>query len=80
MIVVIVNIVTAVLPIILEDEGLPYHDSILTGKLRVEELMTTRNSHRFMDNCRMDKRTFNLLLNFLIEHGELRQTDLISYA
>ena len=69
-----VNLICALAPILLDldrDDPIPYHDSAFTGQMRFNELMNSYNTNRFHDSCRMDKRTFTLMLNFLIDHGEL---------
>lgn len=59
------KLVFALLPILLDEEPIPYHDSMLTTKLRYEELMNTRNDNRFRDECRMDRNSFLRLLSKL---------------
>lgn len=49
----------------LDEEPVPYHDSIRTGEIYCEELMNTRNEKRFMDVLRMKKPTFIKLVEFL---------------
>jgi hypothetical protein len=69
-----VNLICALAPILLDldqEDPIPYHNSVLTGQMRFEEVMNTQNPKRFSDCCRMDKRTFTLMLYFLIDHGEL---------
>ena len=48
--------VVVVAKILKSKEKTPYHDSILTGRLYYEEIMTTNNKNRFMDVARMDDR------------------------
>ena len=69
------NLLFALLPILLdEEEPIPYHNSILTGSLRYQELIETRNPHKFRDECRMDKPTFLRLLNKLKTEGGLEDS------
>ena len=49
--------------------SIPQHDSILTGKMYYEEVMTTRNSSRFLDVTRMTKETFCKLKVLLMAEG-----------
>ena len=55
----------AILPVLLDEEAIPYHTSVLTGSLRYEELLNHRNPIYFRDEVRMDKNTFLLLLDKL---------------
>ena len=69
-----VNLICALAPKLLDldqEDPIPYHNSVLTGQMRFEEVMNTQNPKRFSDCCRMDKRTFTLMLYFLIDHAEL---------
>ena len=68
------EIMYALLPILLGEDPVPYHDSILTGKLRYEELLATRNNHRFMDEVRMNKETFESLLSKLTTQDDLKDS------
>lgn len=43
------------------------HDSILTGDLYFKEIMNNQNARRFSEVARMDKATFTLLLDLLID-------------
>jgi hypothetical protein len=64
------------LPFLLnKEEPVPQHDSILTGHLYYEELMRTRNVNRFRNCVRMDKETFLQLLQMLVEHGGLVESN-----
>ena len=56
----------ALLPVFLDDDPIPYHDSVLTGSLRYQEIMKSRNPHCFLDECRMDKPSFIRLLRKLV--------------
>jgi hypothetical protein len=61
-----------------EQEPIPQHDSILTGKLYYEELMNTANESRFRTAARMDKETFIKLLNRLKNQGGLEDSKKVS--
>jgi hypothetical protein len=71
----IIDLIVAIVPLILENENSeepsPYHDSILTGQLRYDEIMNSENRHRFMDECRMSKHVFILFVDFMRERGLL---------
>jgi hypothetical protein len=54
------------------------HDSELTGAKYFSELMRTENVHRFHQVARMDKDTFSLLVNLLIDVGGLVNSMYIS--
>jgi hypothetical protein len=60
------------------DGPLPQHDSILTGQIYYNELMTTRNKHRFRNVTRMDKPTFMLLVDLLTYQSNLRTSMFMS--
>jgi hypothetical protein len=49
--------------ILIPDGPVPQHDSILTGQIYYNELMTTRNTHRFSNVARMDRPTFSSLVD-----------------
>jgi DDE superfamily endonuclease len=57
---------------------IPQHDSILTGQLYYEELMTTRNPNRFINVARMDRPTFLSLIDLLTTEGGLKNSMFIS--
>jgi hypothetical protein len=64
---------------ILNNDGpVPQHDSILTGQIYYNELMTTRNKHRFRNVARMDKPTFLLLVDLLTNQSNLRSSMFMS--
>jgi hypothetical protein len=52
----------------------PQHDSILTGQIYYNELMTTRNTHRFRNVARMDRPTFLSLVDLLSNQSNLRNS------
>ena len=54
------------------DGPVPQHDSILTGQIYYNELMETRNTHRFMNVARMDKPTFLSLVDLLTNQSSLK--------
>ena len=56
------------------DGPVPQHDSILTGQIYYNELMTTRNTHRFRNVARMDRPTFLSLLDLLSNQSNLRNS------
>ena len=69
------ELVFVLLPIFLDDdEPLPYHDSILTGQLRYEELISSRNENRFRDEIRMDRTTYLRLLSLLKTKADLKDS------
>ena len=47
----------------------PQHNSVLTGDLYFREIMATENVNRFREVARMDKETFDLLKDNLIDGG-----------
>jgi hypothetical protein len=73
--IVILDLLAAILPMILEDwnddDPIPYHDSILSGQRRYDEIMNSENDHRFLDECRMSKHVFLLFVDFMRERGLL---------
>ena len=72
------ELVFVLLPIFLDDEiddePLPYHDSILIGQLRYEELISSRNENRFRDEIRMDRTTYLRLLSLLKTKADLKDS------
>jgi hypothetical protein len=75
--VIILDLLVAILPMLLADdaeEPEPYHDSILKGQMRFDELMNSSNPHRFLDECRMSKRVFLLFVEFMKDRGQLRDS------
>jgi DDE superfamily endonuclease len=72
------TIVALVLPLVLRNDPIPQHDSILTGQLYYREVMKSPSSNRFSNVARMDKETFILLKNFLYQHGRLRRSKTIN--
>ena len=56
------------------DGPVPQHDSILTGQIYYNELMTTRNTHRFRNVARMDRPTFLSLVDLLSNQSNLRNS------
>ena len=56
------------------------HDSLLTGAERYRELMETDSESRFSGNVHMDRPTFQKLLDQLMEHGELIETQGFCYT
>lgn len=52
----------------------PQHDSALNGHLYFTEIMATENVNRFRQVARMDKETFTLLKQNLLEDGGLRDS------
>lgn len=69
----LVALVAAVAVIVHEAHPAPViqHDSLITGNLYYQEVMETRNVHRFSNVVRMDKPTFTSLLQFVCEFGDL---------
>lgn len=69
----LVDLLAASIPLIFEDtnDPLPYHDSALTGQMRYDEIMSTENSHRFLDETRLTKDVFILLVAFMKDRGAL---------
>lgn len=63
-----------ILPLLLRNQRIPYHDSLLRGHDRYLELMRTRNNRRFHDKNRMDKPTFDKLLRLLRLRGGLKDS------
>ncbi len=72
LVIVIISVMLTVANVVLKTEKTPQHDSILSGKMYYRELMETLNTNRFLHACRMDKQTFELLLIFLKQHGDLK--------
>jgi hypothetical protein len=60
------------------DGPVPQHDSILTGQIHYNELMRTRNTHRFRNVATMDKPTFLLLVDLLTNQSNLRSSMFMS--
>jgi hypothetical protein len=72
--IILVGLLVAILQILIEnerEEPIPYHDSILTGQMRYDELMNSNNPHRFLDECRMSKYVFILFVEFMKDKGNL---------
>lgn len=61
------QITCTLIPMLLEDEPQPLHNSAWTGRMKTEELMDPlrTNDNRFRDVNRMDRGTFRRLLSFL---------------
>lgn len=57
---------------------IPQHESIRTGAIHYEELMTSPNPALFRNAARMDKETFNNLLNLLRTEAFLMDNKLLS--
>ena len=78
---VALKVICAVLPVLLDDEEpIPFHNSVFTGRLYAEELMDHSRTHpeRFREVNRMDRRTFRLLVTFLKDRTEFRDTRYLS--
>jgi hypothetical protein len=76
--IIILDLLAAISPMILEndsEEPQAYHDSILTGQMRYDELMKSTNPHRFLDECRMSRSVFVLFLEFMKDRGELTDSN-----
>lgn len=56
---------------------IPYHTSLLTGKLYYEELMQTANEQRFIDCTRMRRDTFLILLAILQQKNTIKASKII---
>jgi hypothetical protein len=69
---VMITIVIAVLPLLLEDDPIPQHTSILTGRAYYDELMDSQSEPLFRTACRMDRGTFVKFVQMLQEHGNLQ--------
>lgn len=73
--IVILDLLAAIIPMILDDfediDPIPYHDSLLSGQMRYDELMNSENSHRFLDECRMQKDVFLFFVDFMRDRGLL---------
>jgi hypothetical protein len=69
----VINILVAIFPVLfgLLKDLEPYHDSALNGQMRYDELMTSANEHRFLDETRMSKDTFIKLIDFMKTRGML---------
>ena len=71
----LVDVLAAIIPLVFEDnDPQPYHDSELTGQMRYDEMMSTDNSHLFLDFTRVSKDVFILLLAFLKDRGGLNDS------
>ena len=60
-----INVVAAVIAaafIVIRREKTVQHDSLLTGRMYVTELLKTANEARFLSACRMLRETFKRLL------------------
>jgi hypothetical protein len=60
------------------DGPVAQHASLLTGQIYYDELMATRNTHRFMNVARMDKATFLSLVDLLSTQSNLKSSMFIS--
>ena len=65
------TIIVSVLPLILVEETIPQHNSVLTGRMYYNEVMKSLSYRRFMNVARMDKETFLLLKRLLKQNGNL---------
>ena len=55
-------------------QPVPQHNSVLTGDLYYREIMATVNVNRFLQVAKMDKETFNLLKELLMNVGGLQDS------
>ena len=67
----LILIIIAIAELLIRDEPVTQHNSILTGQRFYDELIDTNNENRFRNSCRMDKETFLKLLMLLTRHGGL---------
>jgi hypothetical protein len=67
----------AILPLLMLNEPVPNHNSILTGDLLQQEFMNTQSKARFLNSTRMDKPNFLPMLDFLVSECGLGGTDAI---
>ena len=67
----LILIIIAIAELLMRDEPVTQHNSILTGQRFYDELIDTNNENRFRNSCRMDKETFLKLLMLLTRHGGL---------
>ena len=66
----LMSILTPILPIILAQKcKTRRRDSAMTGKMYYQELLDTNSTVRFREVARMDKRTFQILLDSLKSKG-----------
>ena len=70
----ILSVIAIISPLFLFNEAVPQHDSILTGELYYNELISTLNEARFLNAARMDKPTFFRLLSYLKTTGMLKDS------
>lgn len=70
----VLTIVASVLPLILVEEPIPQHDSLLTGQRYYKEVMKSPSFNRFMNVARMEKETFVKLKRMLKVNGNLRKS------
>jgi hypothetical protein len=71
------NLVLTLLPVILKRKRItkiPVRDSILTGALYYQEIMSTPSLSRFRELARMDKPTFQALLTRLLATNKLKHS------
>lgn len=68
------TIIASVLPLILVEEPIPQHNSLLTGRMYYNEVMNSPSYRRFMNVARMDKDTFLLLKKMLKQNGDLKKS------
>ena len=71
-------IIASVLPLILVEESIPQHKSVLTGHMCYNEIMKSPCYRRFMSVARMDKETFLLLMKMLTQNGNLIKSNSIN--
>ena len=72
------TIIASVLPLILVEEPIPQHNSVLTGRMYYNEVMKSPSYRRFMNVARMDKETFLLLKKMLKQNGNLIKSNSIN--
>ena len=65
------RIVFATLPLLLENDPVPEHNSKLTGALRYKEVMESESEARFFEEARMGKESFLKLVDFMSTTGGL---------
>ena len=72
--VVIAAVVAAVWVIVVRQERVPQHTSILTGQLYYNEIIEHNNVAYFRTIARMEKESFLLLLDLLEREGGLKRS------
>ena len=72
------DLAIAVIPAILDTEPIIENNSVLTGQLYLNEILSTENENRFYETARMNRDTFDSLCIYMRDHGGLQDSRQVS--